>query len=112
MSTHRDESAEAIPPVATSLEAASPSRAEDLVVHSLEELGRCIRAERKSQKLAIDAAAGLIGVSPDSFSRLERGIGGVGSDRLLAIMDGLGLELVVRRKRRGAQVIQPKGIPS
>ncbi|WP_226858447.1 helix-turn-helix domain-containing protein [Diaphorobacter aerolatus] len=83
-------------------------------MRSLEELGRFIRGERKSQKLAIDDAAGLIGVSPDSFSRLERGVGGVGSDRLLAILDGLGLELVIRRKHSGppTQVIETKSIRS
>ncbi|MBF5007376.1 helix-turn-helix transcriptional regulator [Diaphorobacter sp. NR2-3-3-1] len=84
---------------------------EEFPVRSLQGLGQLVRSVRKSQKLAIDDAAGLMGVSPDSFSRLERGVGGVGSDRLLAIMDGLGLELVVRKKRP-AQAIQPQGIRS
>ena len=83
----------------------SPS-AQEISVHSLEQLGQFVRNVRKEQDLAIDAAAGLIGVSTDSFSRLERGIGGIGSDRLLAICDGLGIELVVRKKS-APHTVQP-----
>ena len=83
---------------------------QELPVHSLEQLGQFVRAVRKAQNLAIDDAAGLIGVSQDSFSRLERGIGGVGSDRLLTICDGLGIELVVRKKRAAwLQSVLPEG---
>ncbi len=62
------------------------------------DLGRQVRAHRQRQGLRIDDAAALHGVSVDMLSRLENGQGGVRTDKLLAVLDGLGLALVVAPK--------------
>lgn len=61
-------------------------------------LGPLVRARRKSQSLRIDDAAGLLGVSVDLMSRLENGQGSVRLDKALAVLDGLGLTLMVLPK--------------
>jgi len=61
-------------------------------------LGPLVRAQRKAQSLRIDDAAGLIGVSADLMSRLENGQGSVRLDKALAVLDGLGLTLLVLPK--------------
>ncbi len=68
------------------------------VIADLQALGRQLRAQRKLQGLRIDDAAALQGVSVDLLSRLENGVGGVRSDKLLAVLEGLGLALVVAPK--------------
>jgi hypothetical protein len=45
--------------------------------------------------LRIDDAAALIGVSVDLMSRLENGQGSVRLDKVMAVLDGLGLALMV-----------------
>jgi transcriptional regulator with XRE-family HTH domain len=72
-------------------------------VRSLEALGRQVRARRKAQRLRIDDAAALCGVSVDLLSRLENGKSGVSSDRLLKVCAGLGLELFVLPTERLAE---------
>ncbi len=62
------------------------------------ELGPVVRERRKSQALRIDEAAGLLGVSVDLMSRLENGQGSVRLDKALAVLDGLGLALLVLPK--------------
>ena len=74
----------------------------ETVVHSLEDLGRLIRAQRRSSGLRIDDAAALCGVSVDLLSRLENGRSGVSSDRLLKVLDGLGLVMVILDKTEAA----------
>jgi transcriptional regulator with XRE-family HTH domain len=54
-----------------------------------------VRRRRKAQSLRIDDAAALTGVSVDLYSRLENGKGAVRLDKVLAVLDGLGLALVV-----------------
>jgi len=56
------------------------------------------RARRKSQSLRIDDAAALLGVSVDLMSRLENGQGSVRLDKAMAVLDGLGLALLVLPK--------------
>lgn len=67
-------------------------------LHSASELGPVVRERRKSQSLRIDDAAGLLGVSVDLMSRLENGQGSVRLDKALAVLDGLGLSLMVLPK--------------
>jgi transcriptional regulator with XRE-family HTH domain len=67
-------------------------------VLSLEDLGRHIRNKRKASGLRIDDAAALCGVSVDLLSRLENGRSGVATDRVLKVLDGLGLVMLVRGK--------------
>ena len=61
-------------------------------------LGPVVRERRKAQSLRIDDAAGLLGVSADLMSRLENGQGSVRLDKALAVLDGLGLTLMVLPK--------------
>ena len=62
------------------------------------DLGPAVRARRREQLLRIDDAASLSGVSADLLSRLENGKGSVRLDKLLTVLDGLGLALVVGPK--------------
>ena len=62
------------------------------------DLGPVIRARRREQSLRIDDAAALSGVSVDLLSRLENTKGSVRLDKLLTVLDGLGLALVVGPK--------------
>ena len=68
------------------------------LLHSAPDLGPVVRERRKSQALRIDDAAGLLGVSVDLMSRLENGQGSVRLDKALAVLDGLGLTLMVLPK--------------
>jgi transcriptional regulator with XRE-family HTH domain len=68
----------------------------------LAELGQIIRDRRKRSGLRIDDAAALSGVSVDLLSRLENGKSGVATDRLLKVLDALGLALAVIDKATGA----------
>ena len=77
-------------------------RNSETIVHSLEDLGRFVRAQRRSQGLRIDDAAALCGVSVDLLSRLENGHSGVSSERLLKVLDGLGLVMAILDKTQAA----------
>lgn len=70
----------------------------ETVVRSLQDLGRLVRAQRRSSGLRIDDAAALCGVSVDLLSRLENGHSGVSSERLLKVLDGLGLAMAILSK--------------
>lgn len=61
-------------------------------------LGPIVRERRKSQLLRIDDAAGLLGVSVDLMSRLENGQGTVQLNKAMAVLDGLGLTVMVLPK--------------
>ena len=71
---------------------------EPLRIASAADVGPVVRARRRAQSLRIDDAAALSGVSVDLLSRLENGKGSVRLDKLLAVLDGLGLALVVGPK--------------
>jgi transcriptional regulator with XRE-family HTH domain len=64
-----------------------------------EKLGPLVRPRRRLQKLRIDDAASLLGVSVDLIPRLENGHGSVRLDKALAILDDLGLTLMVLPKQ-------------
>jgi len=66
-------------------------------VQTLNEVGRIVRAQRHAESLRIDDAAALCGVSVDLLSRLENG-GRVTSDRLLKVLDSLGLSVLIVQK--------------
>lgn len=77
-------------------------RNSETVVHSLSDLGQRVRAQRRSSGLRIDDAAALCGVSVDLLSRLENGRSGVSSERLLKVLDGLGLAMAILDKAQAA----------
>jgi len=68
------------------------------LVSSATVIGNQVRAHRNKQSLRIDDAAALSGVSVDLMSRLENGSGSVRLDKLMAVLDGLGLTLLVAPK--------------
>lgn len=68
-------------------------------------MGQHVRAARRAQRLRIDDAAALCGVSVDTLSRLENGHAGVSTVRLLKVLDGLGLTLFVLSKTDGPAVV-------
>jgi transcriptional regulator with XRE-family HTH domain len=74
----------------------------ETLVHSLADLGQLIRTQRRSSGLRIDDAAALCGVSVDLLSRLENGHSGVSSERLLKVLDGLGLVMAILNKTQAA----------
>ncbi|MDP9877599.1 transcriptional regulator with XRE-family HTH domain [Variovorax boronicumulans] len=63
-------------------------------IRTLEDLGLTVRSARARGRLRIDDAAAFIGVSADMLSRLENGKP-VTTDRLLKVLEGLGLEMLV-----------------
>ncbi|WP_077033783.1 helix-turn-helix domain-containing protein [Pelomonas sp. KK5] len=69
-----------------------------LRINSPADLGPVIRARRREQSLRIDDAASLSGVSVDLLSRLENGKGSVRVDKLLTVLDSLGLALMLGPK--------------
>jgi transcriptional regulator with XRE-family HTH domain len=71
---------------------------EPTALRTASDVGRIVRRRRRDQSLRIDDAAALTGVSVDLYSRLENGKGAVRLDKLLAVLDGLGLALVVGAK--------------
>jgi len=77
----------------------------EITVHTPQDLGRLVRAQRRASGLRIDDAAALCGVSVDLMSRLENGSSGVSSKRLLKVLDGLGLTLLILDKTQAAKLL-------
>jgi transcriptional regulator with XRE-family HTH domain len=71
--------------------------------NALVTLGNSVRLRRKASGLRIDDAAALCGVSVVLLSRLENGRSGVSTERLLRVLDGLGLSLRVVDKATGLE---------
>ena len=69
-----------------------------LRIRSAADVGPTVRTRRREQSLRIDDAAALSGVSVDLLSRLENGKGSVRLDKLLSVLDGLGLALLLAPK--------------
>ncbi len=65
------------------------------LVHQTSDIGQLVRMQRKKQGLRIDDAAAFTHVSVDLLSRLENGKGSIGLEKVLSVLDGLGLYLVV-----------------
>ena len=63
-------------------------------VRKLEDLGQLVRNQRAQAKMRIDDAAALSFVSSDLLSRLENGRP-ITTDKLLKVLDGLGLRMLV-----------------
>lgn len=84
----------------------------ETIASNLAALGTRIRARRKASGLRIDDAAALCGVSVDLLSRLENGKSGVSTERLLAVLEGLGLILLVVEKERLADLLPAEPHPA
>jgi y4mF family transcriptional regulator len=64
-------------------------------IHTADELGRAIRAERKALGLTQDDLAAACGVSLRFVSELERGRASAGVGRVLLVLKMLGLRVVL-----------------
>lgn len=74
-----------------------PDESLEPLASDLEALGALVRNQRARSRLRIDDAADLLGVSKDLLSKLENG-GPVGTDKLLRVLNGLGLMMLVADK--------------
>ena len=83
----------------------------ETTVRKPEDLGRLVRAQRRASGLRIDDAAALCGVSVDLLSRLENGHSGVSSERLLKVLDGLGLAMLILDKTTAAKILATASSP-
>ena len=72
-------------------------------------LGALVRNRRLEQSMRIDDAAALLGVSSNVLSRLENGHP-VGSDRLLRVLEGLGLTMLVLPKSESTTALRALGV--
>ncbi|WP_395012226.1 helix-turn-helix domain-containing protein [Undibacterium sp.] len=69
------------------------------IISEMLDVGELVRSKRRQQKLRIDDAAALTEVSVDLFSRLENGKGAVRLDKLLQVLDAMGLCMIVASKK-------------
>jgi transcriptional regulator with XRE-family HTH domain len=76
----------------------NPIGAAAQIIENTADIGQLVRAQRRQQKLRIDDAAALTHVSVDLFSRLENGKGAVRLDKLLLVLDAMGLCMIVGSK--------------
>ena len=72
-------------------------------------LGAIVRNRRLEQSMRIDDAAALLGVSSNVLSRLENGHP-VGSDRLLRVLEGFGLNMLVLPKSESTTALRALGV--
>lgn len=88
-----------------------PTEPQSPLVVDLHVLGQVVRNRRVHSQLRIDDAAALVGVSKDTLSRLENGKA-VGTDKLMAVLQGLGLAFFVVDKPQAATALNAiKGDP-
>ncbi len=80
-------------------------------VPTLKALGGTVRNKRRASALRIDDAAALCGVSVDLLSRLENGKSGISTDRLLRVLDGLGLAMLVIDKEKAERALRTVAEP-
>jgi HTH-type transcriptional regulator/antitoxin HipB len=76
---------------------------EELVVRDLDDLAGVIRQRRRDENLTLDAAADRFGVGRRLLVELEAGRRNVGVARLLDLVQLLGYDVVLRRRRRAAR---------
>jgi len=83
----------------------------ETLIQSLPDLGRLVRERRRASGLRIDDAAALCGVSVDLLSRLENGHSGVSSDRVLKVLDNLGLAMLILDKSKATKILAAAAKP-
>lgn len=74
-------------------------------VRSAEELGRLVRAHRKSRQLTLETISGLGNLSPRFLSEFERGKETAEIGKILKALRTLGLEVIIQP--RGAATPSP-----
>lgn len=75
-------------------------------VRSAEELGRLVRAHRKSRELTLETVSGLGNLSPRFLSEFERGKETAEIGKILKALRTLGLEVIIQ-PRGGAAPYPP-----
>jgi len=65
----------------------------NIPISTPQELGRLVRAVRKTEQLRQDDAAGAMGVSDVFLWKLEKGSPGIRLDKLLQVFRALGIKL-------------------
>lgn len=73
---------------------------DNCAIRTAEDLGRVIRTHRKALGVDQTDTAGFAGAGTRFLSELERGKPTAQIGKILAILNALGLELVIRPKRR------------
>lgn len=69
------------------------------IIHSAADVGAWIRFVRKSQHITLVEAAALIGVGVRFLLELEHGKPTASLGKALLVLDRMGLEVVIRRRR-------------
>ncbi len=77
-------------------------------VRSAEELGRLVRAHRKSRQLTLETVSGLGNLSPRFLSEFERGKETAEIGKVLKALRTLGLEVIIQ-PRSGTTPSPPTG---
>ena len=72
-------------------------------VRSAEELGRLVRAHRKSRQLTLETVSGLGNLSPRFLSEFERGKETAEIGKILKALRTLGLEVIIQPRSGTAQ---------
>lgn len=76
-------------------------------ITTMADLGLAVRAARTGDALRIDTAADLCQVSVALLSALENGTDrAVRIDKILQVLDGLGLTLLVATKQAAEQIVE------
>ncbi len=65
-------------------------------IHNLEDLGTAVRERRKAARMTLDQAADLLGVSRRFLIELEHGRRRASIEKVMAVLDALGLEIVLQ----------------
>lgn len=67
----------------------------NVIIRDAETLGQVIRDRRKLAGVRIDDAAALCGISVSTLSAMENGSRPAGIDKILPVLEKLGLRLIV-----------------
>lgn len=78
------------------------------LVKDMKSLGRLVRNRRAQSAMRIDDAASMLGVSKDVLSRLENGHS-VGMDKVFAVLQGMGLSLILLDNQRAINTVNCLG---
>lgn len=82
---------------------ASPP-ADSYEVRTLKSLGQIVRHRRTTSALRLDDVAALCGLAAGSLSNLENGKRAISADKLLKILDGLGLAMLIVPREEAANL--------
>jgi len=76
-------------------------------IHTVQELGRLVRAHRKRRSLTLETVSGLGNLSTRFLSEFERGKETAEIGKILKALRTLGLEVVVQPRGQGGSGVCP-----